>query len=68
VSFIWSPQKKFSTWRRLWLALAKGEKELGLNITDEQIKEMEQHLDDIDFEVASKKEKELKHGNFTLFL
>ena len=40
MSFIWSPQKKFSTWRRLWLALAKAEQELGLEITDEQLAEM----------------------------
>ena len=57
----WSAQKKHSTWRRLWLALAKAEKELGLNITDEQIAEMASHLDDIDFAEAAKKEKELRH-------
>ncbi len=57
----WSPQKKFSTWRRLWLALATAEKELGLPISDEQIAEMEAHLDDIDFELAAQKEKEFRH-------
>ena len=57
----WSAQKKHSTWRRLWLALAKAEKKLGLNITDEQIAEMQAHLDDIDFEDAAKTEKELRH-------
>jgi adenylosuccinate lyase len=57
----WSPQKKHSTWRRLWLALAVAEKKLGLNISDEQISEMEQHLDDIDFEDAANIEKELRH-------
>ena len=57
----WSAQKKHSTWRRLWLALAKSEQKLGLNITDEQIAEMEAHLDDIDFEDAAKTEKELRH-------
>lgn len=57
----WSSQKKFSTWRRLWLALAKAEKQLGLNITDDQIREMENHLTDIDFDLARKKEKELRH-------
>ena len=61
MSFNWSPQKKHSTWRRLWLALARAEKELGLSITDEQIKEMEAHLDDIDFGAAAQKEKELRH-------
>jgi adenylosuccinate lyase len=59
--YIFSSDKKFSTWRRLWLALAKGEKELGLDITDEQISEMEQHLDDIDYEVAAAEEKRLRH-------
>ena len=57
----WSAQKKHSTWRRLWLALAKSEQKLGLNITDQQISEMENHLDDIDFVDAAKTEKELRH-------
>ena len=61
MTYTWSPQKKHSTWRRLWLALARAEKELGLNITDEQINEMEAHIDDIDFEEAARKEKELRH-------
>ena len=61
MSFIWSPQKKFSLWRRLWLALAEAEQELGLDISDEQLAEMRQHLDDINFEVAEAKEKELRH-------
>lgn len=59
--YIFSSNKKFSTWRRLWLALAKGEKELGLNITDEQIAEMQEHLDDIDYETAEAEEKRLRH-------
>jgi adenylosuccinate lyase len=57
----WSPQKKFSTWRRLWLALATAEKELGLPITEQQIEEMSAHLDDIDFDLAAQKEKEFRH-------
>lgn len=61
MSFNWSPQKKHSTWRKLWLALAETEKELGLNITEEQISQMSEHLEDIDFEVANQKEKELRH-------
>ena len=61
MSFNWSPQKKHSTWRRLWLALAKAEKVLGLDITDEQIAQMSAHLDDIDFDAAAEKEKELRH-------
>ena len=61
MSYNWSPQKKHSTWRKLWVALAKAEKELGLNITDEQIAEMETNIENIDFEFAKAKEKELRH-------
>ncbi len=61
MSRIWSPQKKFSTWRRLWLALARAERELGLEISPEQLAEMEAHLDDIDFERAAALERELRH-------
>ncbi len=61
MSYNWSPQKKHSTWRRLWLALARSEKELGLNITDKQVAEMESHIEDIDFVKAAAKEKELRH-------
>ena len=61
MSFNWSPQHKHSTWRRLWVALAESEKELGLPITEEQINQMKAHLDDIDFEAVSKKEAELRH-------
>lgn len=59
--YLFSPQKKFGTWRRLWLALAKAEKELGLPITQEQLDQMAEHLDDIDFDLAAQKEKELRH-------
>jgi adenylosuccinate lyase len=58
---IWSSRRKIGTWRRLWLALAESEQELGLDITDEQIEELRSHLDDIDFDAASKYEKELRH-------
>eukprot|EP00590_Aulacoseira_subarctica_P007659 CAMPEP_0172416110 /NCGR_PEP_ID=MMETSP1064-20121228/2542_1 /TAXON_ID=202472 /ORGANISM="Aulacoseira subarctica , Strain CCAP 1002/5" /LENGTH=497 /DNA_ID=CAMNT_0013153499 /DNA_START=9 /DNA_END=1502 /DNA_ORIENTATION=+ len=61
MSFIWSPAKKFSTWRKLWLALATAEKELGLDISEEQLKEMSDHIYDIDFEYAEEKEKEFRH-------
>ena len=61
MSFIWSPAKKFSTWRKLWLALATAEKELGLDISEEQLKEMSDHIYDIDFEYADEKEKEFRH-------
>ena len=61
MSYNWSPQRKHSTWRRLWLALAESEKELGLPSTDQQLEQMRAHLDDIDFEAAAKKEAELRH-------
>jgi len=58
---IFSPQMKFSTWRKLWIALAVSEKELGLNITDEQIEEMQSHIEDIDFKRAAEFESKLRH-------
>lgn len=58
---IFSDDMKFSTWRKLWIALAESEKELGLSITDEQIDEMKQHITDIDYETAAKREKEVRH-------
>lgn len=58
---LWSPQKKFSTWRRCWIALAEAEQELGLPITDEQIAEMKAHIDDIDFEKAREYERQTRH-------
>ncbi len=56
-----SPDMKFSTWRKLWIALAKVEKELGLNITDEQIESMESHIYDIDYDLAKMHEKDKRH-------
>ena len=56
-----SPNMKFSTWRKLWLALAEAEKELGLNITDEQINEMKENIYNIDYALADQKEKEVRH-------
>eukprot|EP01035_Chromulina_nebulosa_P017218 gene17218-22741_t len=61
MSYLWSPSKKFTTWRKLWLALAESEKELGLDITDEQLDEMRAHLTDINYELAEKKEAEVRH-------
>lgn len=58
---IFSPQHKFSTWRKLWLALAESEKELGLNISDAQLEEMRNNLDNIDFEMAAAYEKKFRH-------
>jgi adenylosuccinate lyase len=61
MSFIWSPAMKFTTWRKLWIALATAEQELGIKITDEQLAEMREKLYDIDFEFAEKKEREFRH-------
>ncbi|MCC9605623.1 adenylosuccinate lyase [Blastopirellula sp. JC732] len=61
MSQIWGAQRKFSTWRKLWIALAEAEQELGLPITDAQIAELKQHIDDIDFDNAAKHEKALRH-------
>ena len=61
ISRIWSPIHRITTWRRLWLALARAEKELGLPITDEQVNEMETNLKNIDFNLAQEKEREFRH-------
>ena len=61
MQYIFSPQKKFTTWRSLWIALAETEKELGLPITDEQIEELKAHRDDINFEAAKEREKQVRH-------
>jgi adenylosuccinate lyase len=61
MSKLWGPKKKFSTWRRLWLALAENEQALGLDISSQQLAEMAAHLDDIDFAMAARFEKELRH-------
>ena len=61
MQYIFSPDMKFRTWRRLWIALAETEKELGLDITQEQIDEMKAHVDDINYEVAKEREKVVRH-------
>ena len=61
MQYIFSSDFKFKTWRRLWIALAKAEKQLGLNITDEQIEELEKFKDDINYDVAEAREKEVRH-------
>jgi len=61
MQYIFSPEKKFRTWRKLWIALAETEKELGLNITDEQIDELKKYADDINFDVAKEREKQVRH-------
>lgn len=58
---LWSSQRKFSTWRRLWIALARAERELGLDISDAQLDELEAAVDAIDFEAARRYEKKLRH-------
>jgi adenylosuccinate lyase len=58
---LWGAQRKFSTWRRLWVALAEAQQELGLPISDQQLDELRQHVDDIDFEAAAGYERRLRH-------
>jgi len=59
--YIFSPDKKFTTWRRLWIALARGEMELGLPVTAEQVADLEEHAEEIDYAAAERWEKELRH-------
>ena len=61
MQYIFSPDMKFRTWRRLWIALAETEKELGLDITEEQIEELKAHKDDINYDVAKEREKLVRH-------
>ncbi len=61
MQYIFSPEMKFKTWRQLWIALAKTERELGLDITEEQIAQLEAHKDDINFETAKEREKLVRH-------
>src|SRR5699024_2962040 len=61
MQYIFSQDKKFKTWRKLWIALAEVEHELGLNITQEQIDELKEHAEDINYDVARAREKEVRH-------
>ena len=61
MQYIFSPDMKFRTWRKLWIALAETEKELGLNITQEQIDELKAHAEDINYDVAKEREKQVRH-------
>ena len=61
MQYIFSPDMKFRTWRRLWIALAETEKELGLNITQEQIDELKEHAEDINYDVAKERERQVRH-------
>jgi adenylosuccinate lyase len=58
---LWSPQRRIATWRRMWVALAESEKELGLNISDKQISQLKANIDNIDFEAAANYERDLRH-------
>jgi len=61
MSELWSAQRKFSTWRKLWICLAESQKELGLAVSDEQISELKRFVDDINFDVANEHERRLRH-------
>ncbi|MBL4934600.1 adenylosuccinate lyase [Clostridium sp. YIM B02515] len=61
MSYLFSEEMKFKTWRKLWVALAEGEKELGLNITEEQLEELKANVDNINYETAEQREKETRH-------
>ena len=61
MNYLWSNDSKSSTWRKIWVALAETEKDLGLDITDEQIEEMKAHIYDIDYDIVSQREKECRH-------
>ena len=58
---LFSPQRKFSTWRRIWIALAQAQQELGLGVTTEQIDQLQEHVDNIDFDAARQYENKLRH-------
>ncbi|MDO4473902.1 MAG: adenylosuccinate lyase [Eubacteriales bacterium] len=61
MQYVFSPDMKFRTWRKLWIALAETERELGLDITEEQIAELKEHADDINYDVAKEREKIVRH-------
>ena len=61
MQYIFSADKKFTTWRKLWIALARAEMKLGLPVTKEQVEELESHIDDIDYETAAEREKLVRH-------
>ena len=61
MQYIFSADKKFRTWRRLWVALARAEMKLGLPVTEEQVKQLEANIDNIDYETAAAREKEVRH-------
>ena len=67
MQYLFSPDKKFRTWRRLWIALAETERELGLSITQEQIDELKAYKDDINYETAKERERLVRHDVCLLY-
>ena len=61
MQYIFSADKKFTTWRKLWVALARAEMKLGLPVTEAQVKQLEEHINDIDYDVAAEREKQVRH-------
>ena len=61
MQYIFSADKKFTTWRKLWVALARAEMKLGLPVTENQVKQLEEHINDIDYDVAAEREKQVRH-------
>ena len=61
MQYIFSADKKFTTWRRLWVALARAEMKLGLPVTEAQVKQLEENIDNIDYDMAAAREKEVRH-------
>lgn len=68
MQYIFSPDFKFRTWRRLWIALAESEQELGLEITNEQIAELKAHQDDVNYEIAQERERLVRHDVMSTFM
>ena len=58
---LFSPDMRFQTWRRLWTALARAQHDLGLPVTEEQVRQLEQHITDIDYDTARQREREVRH-------
>ena len=61
MQYVFSADKKFTTWRKLWVALARAEMKLGLPVTEAQVKQLEEHINDIDYDMAAAREKEVRH-------
>ena len=61
MQYVFSADKKFTTWRKLWVALARAEMKLGLPVTEAQVKQLEEHINDIDYDMAAEREKVVRH-------